>query len=89
MLDSSLAGDQEKNVCVEIVKKNLFYRLRLKHSELLEGLHSSQSTPHLGKSSFRIAKCAKRLAGATDTKGDLPEFKNSSDLGCRLCEGRC
>ena len=56
--------------------------------ELLEGIKSSQSMPHLEESSLRIAKYAKWLAGATDTKGDLPEHKNSMESDCRLCGER-
>ena len=42
-----------KHVCAEIIKASLFHRLQLKHDELLEGLHSSQATPHLEKSSLK------------------------------------
>ena len=77
-----------KKVCSEIDQTERFHRLRVSHMELLEGIKSSQSMPLLDESSLRVAKYAKWLTGATDTKGDLPEYKNSLERDCRLCGER-
>ena len=77
-----------KQVCCEIDQSERFHRLRINHMELLEGIKSSQSMPHLEESSLRIAKYAKWLTGATDTKGDLPEYRSSMESDCRLCGER-
>lgn len=54
--------------------------LRLKYSELLEGVNCQKSLSLLEQSSDRISTFATCLVGTTNTKSDLPDFNHNLDF---------
>ena len=66
-----------KQVCVEAEQAERFHRLRLNHSELLEGAYFTPTQPLLDRSSLSISSYAKWLVGATKGKVRSTEIKDA------------